>query len=56
MRDFKHSRGPPVRHMVSQFKGKENDDDSDDGDDDIVLYLVHLNPKVSRQQTNHGAL
>ena len=56
VRDFKHSRGPPVRHMVSQFKGKENDDDSDDGDDDIVLYLVHLNPKVSRQQTNHGAL
>ena len=41
MRDFKHSRGPPVRHMVSQFKGKENDDDSDDDDDDdIVLYLV----------------
>ena len=38
MRDFKHSRGPPVRHMVSQFKGTEDGDDDDD--DDIVLHLV----------------
>ena len=38
MRDFKHSRGPPVRHLVSQFKGTEDDDDDDD--DDIVLHLV----------------
>ena len=37
MRDFKHSRGPPVRHMVSQFKGTEGDDDHDD---DVVLHLV----------------
>ena len=37
VRDFKHSRGPPVRHMVSQFKGTEGDDDHDD---DVVLHLV----------------
>ena len=42
VRDFKHSRGPPVRHMVSQFKGTEDDDD----------YKYNLNPKVRCQQAN----
>ena len=67
VRDFKHSRGPPVRHVVSQFKGT----DDDDYDDDIVMIMMlvmmtmmmvilcftwYPNPKVSCQQTNHGAL
>ena len=68
MRDFKHSRGPPVRHMVSQFKGT----DDDNYDDDIVMAMMmtmmmtmmmmilcftwYLNPKMICQQTNHGAL